>query len=407
MPHRLTDAFVRRIEPPAKGMHIVYDSECPGFGCRTTSAGAKAFVLNYRVAGRQRQITLGSFPDWPTAQARERARELRREVDVGKDPLGERQKLLHAPTVADLAKHYIEHHLPRKRPSSVAIDRANLRNHVLPALGSRKVESITHADIASLHRKIKAPVMANRILALVSTMLGLAIKLEWIATNPAKGVERHPEHPRQRFLTSDEIGRLMSALDKRPGPSSNAIRLLLLTGARRMEVMGATWDQFDLDAGIWSKPHTATKQRRLHRVPLGEGALAILRDMRAEADARIADARAEGRIARAETNLFPSMVNYGHKKFIDKHWHTICQQAGIAGCRMHDLRHSFASLLASGGQSLLVIGQMLGHQSPSTTARYSHLFDETLKVAADAVSHAVSAARSAPAKVLPLRVKGG
>jgi integrase len=385
-------------------MAILWDADCRGFGIRTTASGARAFVLNYRVAGRQRQLTIGSFPDWSVSQAREEARTLKRRIDQGGDPLAERQQALAAPTIADLAKHYVEHHLPRKRPNSQAADDAYLENHVLPALGARKVASITHADIAALHRKITAPVLANRVVAMLSAIFNQAIRLEWITTNPAKGVERHQEHPRQRYLTGDEIQRLTAALDKRPGQSADAIRLLLLTGARKMEVLGATWDQFDLEAGVWTKPHRSVKQRRLHRVPLGQEALAILRRIRADADARVATAQQAGRILRLDPLVFASFMKPGQpRRFIDGFWSTICHEAGIEGCRLHDLRHSFASLLASSGQSLLVIGQMLGHTQPGTTARYSHLFDSALRDAADAVGEAVRKASAEPAKVVPIR----
>jgi integrase len=301
-----------------------------------------------------------------------------------------------------LAKHYVEHQTPRKRPSSQAADRTYLQKFILPAFGTRKVASVAHDDIAKLHRRIAKPILANRVLSLANTIFNTAIKLEWIDRNPCRGVERHQEHPRQRYLTSDEISRLMAALDRHPGQSANAVRLLLLTGSRRAEVLGATWDQFDLDAGVWTKPHSSTKQRRLHRVPLGESALAILRTMKAEADERIANAKTQGRIVRPDPRAFPGLKPGQPQHHVHKFWRMVCDEAGIEGCRLHDLRHSFASLLASGGSSLLVIGQMLGHSQPGTTARYSHLYDAPLREAANAVSDAVTLAKPV---IVPLPCK--
>ena len=166
-----------------------------GLGCRITKAGAKAFVLTYRASGIQRSLTIGSHPDWSCKQARERARELKREVDMGGDPMADRHKDRAAPTVKDLADHYVATHLLRKRPGSQIADRSNLAKHVLPRLGTRKLVALRHADIASLHREIgkTTPIAANRVVALLSKMFSLAVKQEWLDSNPAKGIERTPK----------------------------------------------------------------------------------------------------------------------------------------------------------------------------------------------------------------------
>ena len=289
----LTDALCRKQKPPDKGMAITWDDDCKGFGYRITAAKARSFVLNYRTAGRQRQMTIGSFPDWGVTRARVKAREYKRDIDSGGDPLAERDQLRSAPTVSDLVERYRKDSLPRKRPSTQKTQTSYLQKHILPALGSRKVASITHTDMDVLHRRIKAPILANRCVSFCSAMFNLAVRLDWIERNPCKGVERNPEQPRHRYLSGDEISRLMAALDRHPGQGANAIRFLLLTGARRMEVLGATWSQFDLVEGIWTKPHTSTKQARMHRVPLSEAVLTILRDMRSVVDQRVASAKAE------------------------------------------------------------------------------------------------------------------
>jgi integrase len=400
-PRKLTDAIVNQLKPAASTF-IAWDSVLPGFGCRVT-AHRKAFIFNYRTkAGRQRQLTIGSIPAWSTSMARDEAKRLRQLVDQGFDPMGDIHELRAAPTMNDLADLYRETHLPRKR--SARGDERMLTNDILPKLGSAKVQDVTHTDIASLHRTIakRAPIVANRVVSLLSTMFAIAIKHKMRTDNPARGIERMPEDRRERYLSPDETARLMQTLDRHPGPSADAIRLLLLTGSRRMEVLRATWSQFDLDAGVWVKPAAATKQGKLHRVPLGQAALEVLHRMRAEADDRIARNRKMGRIARVEPFLFPAIKGRRGKPMssLEGPWKMICTEAGLSDIRVHDLRHSFASILASGGASLPIIGAMLGHSQAATTARYAHLLDRPLRDAADLVGNAVASAKP---RVLPMR----
>jgi integrase len=375
----LTDPVVRKLSSPAKGYAITWDTTVKGFGVRVTAAGAKSFVLNYRIHGLERRYTIGSFPDWPTSAARDEAKRLKREIDQGHDPAFERRERRAAPTVNDLIERYREEHLPRKGERSRLEDERLIRQWFLPELGNRKVGDIRRVDIERLHRKITAkgtPVRANRTLILASRLFTLAVRWEMRADNPVSGVERNHEERRHRYLTADEIRRLVEAIAKlKNQQAANAIRLLLLTGARRMEVLSAQWSQFDLDAGVWTKPSAHTKQRRVHRVPLSGAALTLLADMKAEA----------GR----SPYLFPSRTG-GHLGDIKKSWATVCHAAGIADVHLHDLRHSFAALIASSGGSLPLIGQLLGHTQPSTTQRYVSLVDGALRDATEIVGRAVT-----------------
>ena len=389
---RLTDQIVRAMPPPASGNKVQYDSEMPGFGVRTTSAGAKSFVLNYRADGRERRLTIGSWPSWTASAARERAKALRREIDTGGDPLAQREAARQAPTVATLARRYLEEHAPRKRASSAAEDLSMVRQHVVPRLGRLQVDAVRRTDIEAMHRSISGstPTRANRVLALLSKMFSLAITWEWRADNPCHGVEKNAENRRERYLMPAELERLMAALAAhRYQASANAIRLLLLTGARRNEVLGAQWAEFDLDAGIWTKPATRTKTGKAHRVPLSAPARLLLAEMRkAEGEALF-----PGRRGEQQTTL---------KTF----WHAVCRKADLRDIRLHDLRHTFASHLASGGQSLLVIGQLLGHAQAATTQRYSHLFDDVQRRAVETVGAIVAGAGGAagpPGEVAALR----
>ena len=252
MPKRLSETLVKSLPSPSQGNKITYDSDLKGFGIRVTAAGAKAFVLNYRSAGRERRLTSGSYPDWSAAAARKEAMTLKRRIDVGEDPMAVRRDERAAVTMAELCEHYEERHLPKKRASSQRNDRSVISRIILPRLGKMKADTVRYADIEALHRElsVSAPYQANRVVALLSRMFSLAVKWELVSNNPAAEVDRNPEHSRKRYLDQAELERLLAALTSHPNQAvANAIRLMLLTGARRSEVLSATWDQFDLERG--------------------------------------------------------------------------------------------------------------------------------------------------------------
>jgi integrase len=375
MPKRLRDGLVKSLTAPSKGNKITYDNTVQGFGIRVTATGAKSFILNYWIKGRERRYTIGTFPDWRVSAAREQARRLRASVDLGDDPLAKEQSDRKAPTVAELCERYIDEHLPKKRPRSQQEDRDLIRTRILPALGGHKVADVSYDDVSALHRKItkeKRPVRANRTVALLSKLFSLAsTKWKLRPDNPAKGIDRNPEQPRERYLTPDELARLSDALDKHPNESAaNAIRFLLLTGARRNEVLTATWEQFNLSVGTWTKPASNTKQKKSHHVPLSLPAIELLRQLRRGTNSDIVFA-----------------VGKDGLRF---HWAAIRKVARLSDVRLHDLRHSFASILASGGASLPEIGKLLGHSNTATTARYAHLQIDPLRELANRVGAAVS-----------------
>jgi integrase len=243
-----------------------------------------------------------------------------------------------------------------------------IRNQILPTLATAKVAAIEYEDIDRLHQQITkdTPYRANRVLAVLSKMFTLAIRWKWRKDNPCKGVERNQERPRKRYLKAEELPRLTRALDEHGDQqAADILRLLLLTGARRGEVLSAEWSQFDLGTGIWSKPGATTKQKTDHCVPLSAPARELL-----------------GRIHKPGSRyVFPE--GNGHRKDVRSDWARICKAADIEGLRVHDLRHSFASQLASGGASLPLIGALLGHTQAQTTQRYAHLFDDPLRRATE------------------------
>jgi integrase len=392
---RITQSVIRELTPPATGNAITWDSDIAGFGARITSAGRVAFVLNYTLNGRERRYTIGKYPDWSPSAAREEAIKIRGDVSRGEDPLADRQGKRDAPTVGELCDRYMERHAkPHKRASSIEGDRMAIDLVIKPRLGKRKALEISYSDIDELHQSLSCtPYRANRILALLSKMFSLAIKWKYRFGNPCHGVERFQEHRRERYLKQDELQRLLQALAAHPNrPSANAVRLLLMTGSRRGEVLSATWDQFDFERGVWTKPSTHTKQKRQHHVPLSAPALVLLLGMKAHRE-REGD--------RSEF-LFPSPAGDTPQRELKRFWHSVCRKAGLENVRVHDLRHSFASYLASSGASLHLIGEMLGHTQPSTTHRYAHLLDDPKRKAADRVGAIITAAESGaePAQVI-------
>jgi integrase len=387
--NHLTDAIVRQLQPPAKGNKITYDGTpgAPaGFGIRITAAGNKSFVINYRVkgTGQERRVTIGEFGSWSTSAARAKAKQLRTDIDGGGDPRGEVEEQREAPTVADLCDHFEKKFLPKKRPATRDAYSRLIRLYIRPHFGKfTKVADVKYSDVDRLHRNVTktgSTYSANRVVAVCSKMFSLAIQLEWRTTNtnPAKGVERNPEVARETYLSGKELARLTTALAKHPDKQfTDIVRLLMLTGARSAEVFGMKWADLDLTKGIWTKLAVGTKQAKKHVVPLSEPVVTLLKD-----------------IKRGKSEfVFPSDSETGHIQSIKKSWASLCKVAGISGLRVHDLRHNYASQVASSGLgSLPLIGALLGHSSPVTTARYSHLFDDPQRAATEKVGMIVAAA---------------
>jgi len=398
MAQHLTDAIVRRLPIPAKGNKLTYDDEVSGFGVRVTAGGSRSYVLNYRVKGtqRERRYTIGDATYWRCTAARAEAKQLKLLVDQGGDPQGELQDERAAPTMLDLCQRFEAEHLPRVRPSTRGYYQQATRKYVLPILGPHtKVANVRFEDVDALHRKITArhPYAANRTVAMLSKVFSLAIRWGMCEHNPCRGISRNYEAARKRYLSGDELARLTTALAEHDDQqAANIIRLCLLTGCRRGEAFAARWADLDLGTGVWTKPGHTLKQKTDHVVPLSAAARQLLADLRATQ-------RPLGEY------VFPGRYGHGHREAINKSWARLCSAADITGLRIHDLRHSYASHLASAGVSLHVIGGLLGPSTPATTHRYAHLFDDSLRKATERVS-AIVAAAGKPVKP-PIKLKRG
>nr|WP_029927350.1 site-specific integrase [Ochrobactrum sp. UNC390CL2Tsu3S39] len=420
MAEKITDTLIKTLPAPGKGQRITYDTDVKGFGVRVTAAGARSFILNYRTrSGRERRYTIGSFPDWKASAARTEASELKMRIDRGEDPMAEVEADRNAKTVADLCNEFEQRHLTKVRPATKRDYEALIRREILPAMKHLKVAEVTFSDVDDLHRKITkrgATYLANRTVAILSKMFSLAMKWGWrdnASGNPAKGIERNQEAKRHRYLTPKELARLTGALAQHDDvQATNIIRLLLLTGARRNEVQSVKWADIDFEAGVWTKPGSTTKQKTTHRVPLSAPALQLLVALRAKADkAKV-----------TSEYIFPGRGNKNHRLELKKDWRELCIAADLVdtkteidakgqervivtpNARLHDLRHTYASVLASAGLSLPIIGALLGHSQPATTARYSHLMDDPLRQATERVG-AIVMPTTEGAEIVPRKGK--
>jgi integrase len=402
-PIRLTNRFVEKLRPGE--MWWDSDPRASGFGIRVYGGGGRSWFLDYRLSGRQRRYTIGPYPRWSADAAREEARQLRKEVDKGHDPAGEKRERREAPTVQDLIDRYIEDHIPRK-----ALNAARLRDEqrMLTAIGVRlgkhtKIVDVHGGDIAAMHRKMteaNGPVRANRMLAVCSKMFGMSLvpmageTHPWrnaVQGNPCKGIERNHEEARERFFSEAELAAIGDALNDCDGVAADCIRLIMLTGCRPGEAMRAKWSEFDAEAGYWIRPSAHVKTRKTLKLPLSPPAIELVEKLR----------KKRGK----SPHVFPSSTVSGEPLVVLYHcWSFVKQRAGLEkGARIYDLRHSFASVGAGGGLSLPVIGRLLGHTQTRTTARYAHLSDDPLREAANKITAVITGGRKLGAPVVPIR----
>jgi integrase len=321
------------------------------------------------IHGSKRAVKLGEYPILSLAEAKQKIMELRTK---GIDPV--QQKIS---TFAEFAQHdYLPYAKAHKR--SVAGDISKLRVHLLPRFGLRHIHEISFRDIQTYHANIKVShcaATANRHLSLLSKIFSCAVQWGVLEKNPCKGIQKFTENNAgQRFLSADEIRRLYSAMDVVNGRSDVAVaalKLLLLTGMRKNEVLHGQWSNVDLERGIWFVPRT--KNGKSHHVVLNVEAKALLLSL-----------------PKISTWVFPGRDGTKPLVEVRRCLNQLANVAGIPVLRVHDLRHSFASLCAQSGVPLLQIKSLLNHASLTTTQRYAHLTNNDLLIASQTVSDAVT-----------------
>jgi integrase len=382
---RLTQAVVDRATRPASGQRFLRDAKALGLALRISSGGAKAWVWEGRVRGRVRRITLGHHPALSLAQARKKALTTAAAVSEGKDPAAERARERGELTFGAFAQRYIERHArPHKR--SAAEDERMLRD-VLPASDgkdrepapipatwkNRRLSDITRDELTQLHARLQrdsGPYAANRALALLRTMFNLA--KSWGALNgenSATGIHMFREEKRDRFLSPDELKRVLVALDaERDWRWKAYFKLSLLLGPRKSELLCARWSDVDLETRTWRMP--TTKAGRSHLLPLPTVAVAILEFLPSRG---------------CSDWLFPSnTAESGHLEEPKKPWKRIRSSADVKDVRIHDLRRTLGSWLATNGYGLPLIGRVLNHSQPSVTAVYARLNLDPVRQALEA-----------------------
>lgn len=358
------------------------DAECTGLHLRVSKNGRRFFQHRYRHIGRKKCMTLGEFPAVSLQEARQRVAENKALLARDKDPAGERAKAKTELTFAEFATQYYLPHA-REHKKTWDDDVWKVEKVLNPVFGKQRLSGITSRDVALLCSREKArtsATTANHLLSTLKRMLNLAVKWEFLEKNPASNQEKFKEPPqRERYLSKDELPRFLSALDEEEdGLSVAAIRLLLFTGCRRGEVMSLKWNEVRFDEDCVAL--LDTKNGRSRMVHLNAWAKEVVEELH----------RNRGKEARtaASEYVFPSRqgTRKGHLFDLRKPFDRACQRAGVENFRIHDLRHTFATMAVRGGASLFDVQKLLGHQDIKMTLRYAHLCDDGLKKATAGVA---------------------
>ena len=414
---RLTKRTVDAARPTSR-TYVLYDDTLAGFGLRVTPAGSKSFVAEYRPngGGRRsptRRMTLGASTVITPDQARRAAHEILSAARLGEDPAAARTRRRNMPTFREFVERYLEEDAAAKlKQGTLANYKIYLRNHAAAELGSTSIDAITPADVARLHRKIgkTRPVTANRVIETLGSVFRYAVTCGVAPNgfNPAARIKAFKEHARERYLTTAELARLGAALHEAEtigieweidetnptakhvpkrsrrtilGPHAvAAIRLLLLTGCRLREVLHLRWEHIDWERGLALLPDSKVGRRY---VVLNAPALVVL----------------DG-LPRIATFVIPGEHSDKPRSDLNRPWRLISRRASLVGVRLHDLRHTHAAFGAGAGLGLPIIGKLLGHTSPTTTARYSHIDNDPLRRASERIGGAIANALE-PATVNP------
>lgn len=380
---KITKRLVEAIEPEDKDV-IVRDSELKGFLCKITPKGKRVYLLYYRTKdGRERKPAIGVHGNITCDQARKMAIHWLSEVARGNDPSLHKKLDKLDITIAELAERYLtEYALIYKKPLSIKRDKVLLKYHIIPSMGKVKIKSLTVKDLSNLHGKMKSlAISANRCIALLSKMLNLAEVwgLRPDAGALCKHIKKYPENKRDRFLSMVEIERLLEVLkgaeiNRSELPSSiTAIKLLLLTGCRLSEILTLKWEYIDIEHHRINFPDSKTGKKTIYISPY---VIEVL-----------------GSIKQHKNNPYViyDLKQGSHLTNLQTAWSRIRKKAKLDDVRLHDLRHSFASIGAASGLSLPIIGALLGHNHVQTTARYAHLIGDPLREAANLIGEKIKA----------------
>lgn len=417
---RLTKTVVDRLEPREKE-YFAWCGKLSGFGVRVWPNGKKVFTVQYRTGGRgapTRRKSLGTYGVVTVDQARKAAENYLASAHLGNDLVGAERESRSEMTVSQLCDEYLEHGVGLKKASTIKTDIGRINGHIRPLLGKKKISAVTRQDIERFLNDIAkgktaqdkrtskkgrsiikgGKGTATRTVRLLGGIFTYAVNQGYLETNPRTGVKLFKDGAKERFLSEDELARLSKALEEaetiglpwtfredaktkhRPKSEekqreilsphvTGAIRLLLLTGCRLREILHLRWNEVDFERGLLLLPDSKTGRKTVF---LSDAALEVLQNL-----PRV------GRYVIAGGNPDQPRAD------LKRPWQRLAQHAELEDVRLHDLRHTFASIGAAQGMSLQMIGALLGHKSPETTARYAHLTEDPLRQALNRMSDAI------------------
>lgn len=380
---------------------FLWDTELKGFGLKVTPTGSRIYIVQYRTGGRgspTRRFTIGKHgAPWTPEKAREEAKRLLGDIAYGNDPQSLKAAEKTAMTVNELCTLYLKDGCETKKASTVATDKGRIKRHIEPLLGRKRVKDLTPNDVRrfmtdiangktaatiktgkhGLARVTGGKGTATRTVGLLGGILSFAVAEGVRSDNPVVGIKRYQDKKGERFLSPAEmmkLGEVLNSVEEIEVLAVPAIRLLILTGCRKSEILSLRWSEVDFDFGCLRLSDSKTGQKI---VTIGAPALHTLAGL----------SKQDG-----SDYVFPAMKGNKYYVGLPKAWERIRKQAGLEDVRLHDLRHSFASAGAGAGMGLQVVGKLLGHRDPKTTARYSHIADDPTRTAADRISRSIEEA---------------
>lgn len=393
MKTRITKRTVDGLVPSIRD-DFLWDTDIKGFGVKVTPKGKRIYICQYRINNRLRRYTIGQHGSpWTPEEARQKARRIMGMVAEGNDPARAKHAAKTDLTVNELCEKYLIEGCATKKASTIATDIGRINRHIKPLLGRLMVNEVTSNDIRRFQNDVakgktavdekmgpraRARVTggkgtAARTVSLLGGIFTFAQQEGLVRDNPVRGVKKFPDKRNERFLLADELSRLGDTLCLMEAEGENpyaiaGIRLLVLTGCRKTEILSLCWNEVNFELGCLMLKDSKTGQKI---VQIGKPALDILSKLR----------RVEG-----NDFVLPSMKTRGHFVGLPKTWLRVRKRAGLNDVRLHDLRHSFASIGTASGLGLTILGKLLGHKTTNTTARYTHMADDPLRKAADKIS---------------------
>ena len=383
---KLTKTVVEALPAAKSGPVFVWDDRISGFGLKVLPSGSRKYIFKYRTnggrSGKQRWLSLGAHGAITADQARGLAQQASAAVARGEDPQAAKSSASNiVPTLLDAWTRFQTDYLPLKKATTQNDYTAAWTSIIEPKLGKCAIIDIDTQAVERLHKSMRhRPYRANRMLSLLSRLFNLAERWGWntFGANPCRNVDKFAEKARQRFLSKSEIAKVRMALDDLEGESSithsaaNTLRILLFTGARLREVTTARWAWVDWEHKVLALPDSKTGPKQVY---LSEPALSVLHRQKA--------------LCLNSEYIFPSRSINKPIINLRKPWLRVCGQAGLEGVRIHDLRHTAASVAIGAGASLAIVGKLLGHTQAQTTLRYAHLDADPALKAANLVGEAI------------------